>query len=76
MPNGNETKGQRFQRLAEQRVNGILDKLRVLSQLSNRSNYDYTDAQVDAIFKAIQKEINSTKSKFRNGVDDQKRFKL
>ena len=71
-----ETKDQRFQRLAEQRVNGIIDRLRVLGQLSNKSNYDYTDAQVEAIFKAIQKELHATKSKFRNGTNGRKRFTL
>ena len=74
MASNTETKEERFQRLAEQRVNGILDRLRVLSQLSNKSNYDYTDAQVDAIFKALQRELNATKAKFRNGTDGGKRF--
>lgn len=71
-----QTKDQRFRRLAEHRVNVILDKLRVLGQLSNRSNYEYTDAQVDAIFKAIQKELNSTKAKFRENRKAQKCFIL
>ena len=74
MTTSNETKEQRFQRLAEQRVNGIIDKLRVLSQLSNKNNYDYTDVQIEAIFKALQKELNDTRSKFRNGTNGRKRF--
>ena len=76
MQKTNETREERFQRLAEQRVNSILDKLRLLGQLSNKSNYDYTDTQVDIIFKAIQKEFNATKAKFRNGTNGQKRFKF
>ena len=35
-----DSKEERFRRLAEQRVNGILDKLRLLGQLANRRNYD------------------------------------
>ena len=69
-----ETKEQRFKRLTEQRVNAILDKLRVLGQLSNRSNYDYTEEQVDAAFKAIQREINAARAKFRIDGKHQKRF--
>ena len=38
-----QTREERFKRLAEQRVNVILDKLRLLGQLSNRGNYEYTD---------------------------------
>ena len=67
---------QRFKRLAEQRVNAILDKLRLLGQLSNRSNYKYTEAEVEAIFKAIQKDLNATKAKFREGTKGRKRFTL
>ena len=71
-----QTREQRFKRLAEQRVNVILDKLRLLGQLSNRSNYDYTDGQVETIFKAIQKEFNAAKSKFQKGNKGGKRFTL
>ena len=71
-----QPKDERFQRLAEQRVNAILDKFRLLGQLSNKSNYEYTDEQVELIFKALQKELNATKAKFRNGTKDRKRFTL
>ena len=69
-----QTREQRFKRLAEQRVNAVLDKLRLLGQLSNRSNYEYTDAEIEAIFKAIQKDVNATKSKFREGTSGRRRF--
>ena len=72
----NGTRDERFKRLAEQRVNAVLDKLRLLGQLSNRSNYEYTDAQAEAIFKAIQKDINETKAKFREGGKEKERFTL
>ncbi len=76
MLNRSETREQRFRRLAEQRVNVILDKLRLIGQLANKSNYEYTDDQVEAIFKAIQKEVNGTKSRFRNGSAKRRRFTL
>ena len=71
-----EKKDEKFKRLAEQRVNAILDKLRLLGQLSNRSNYGYTEDQVEAAFKAIQVELNVTKLKFRNGSRVRRRFTL
>ena len=76
MQETNETREQRFSRLAEQRVNVILDRIRLLGQLANKSNYEYTDAQVEAIFKAIQKDINAAKSKFREGTKGRKHFTL
>lgn len=71
-----ETKEERFRRLAEQRVNAILDKLRLLGQLSNKSNYGYTEDQVDAAFRAIQQELNATRTKFRSDARARKRFTL
>ena len=71
-----ENKDEKFRRLAEQRVNAILDKLRLLGQLSNKGNYGYTEDQVEAAFKAIQQELKTTKAKFRNGSSARKRFTL
>ena len=71
-----ETRQAKFIRLAEQRVNVILDKIRLLGQLSNRSNYEYTGTQIETIFKAIQKDLNLVKTKFKEGPNGRKRFSL
>ena len=72
----NETRNERFVRLAEGRVNATLDKLRLLGQLANGRNYAYTEEQVNAIFRTIQNELNRTKAKFQIGSSSPKRFKL
>ena len=71
-----ETKEEKFKRLAGLRVNGALDRIRLLGQLSNRGNYDYTDEQVDMIFKALHKALVDTKSKFRESAKNKNRFTL
>ena len=71
-----EAKDARFKRLAEKRVNVLLDRLRLLGQLSDKRNYDYSDEQVDKIFRAIDGEVKTIKAKFRNGPSGRKRFKL
>ena len=71
-----ETKEQKFTRLAESRVNTILERLTILGQLSDKKNYEYTDAQVSKIFRAIESEVKATKSKFRNHSKSRKRFTL
>ena len=76
MSETNGSKQERFKRLAEQRVNSILDKFRLLGQLSNRSNYDYTDAQVNTIFRTLQKDLNATKAKFGESAKEERRFRL
>ena len=71
-----EAKDARFKRLAEKRVNVILDRLRLLGQLSDKRNYDYDDEQIAKIFKAVEGEVKAVKAKFRNGSSERKRFTL
>ena len=71
-----EDREERFKRLAMLRVNGMLDKLKLLGQLSNRRNYIYTEAQVATIFRAINREIKVTMAKFEHVEGAEKKFKL
>ena len=73
----NETKRERFIRLAETRTNKILSMLKLLGNCSSKANYEYTDKDVQKIFAAIERETKAAKAKF-NGVDSQKedRFSL
>lgn len=71
-----ETKRDRFVRLAEARTNKIIDMLRLLGNCANKSNYDYSDADVQKIFLAIDKELKSTKMKFAVGDTEDDKFKL
>lgn len=63
----NETRFDRFKRLATRRTNAALDKLRLLGNLSNKSNYDYSDEDIRKIFSAIETQIREIKSKFTKG---------
>jgi hypothetical protein len=62
----------KFVRLATKRVSNALKALQLIGNLSNRSNYDYTDADVQKIFRALQDELRACRKKFdmaqkRNG---------
>ena len=59
-----ETRQQRFKRIAEIRTNKILDMLKLLGNCSNTGNYEYTEDDVKKIFSAIENELKITKSKF------------
>jgi len=60
----NEAKRQKFLRLAEERTNKILQKIRVLGNCSNRGQYEYTARDVQDIFKAIQNQLAITRERF------------
>lgn len=59
-----ETKREKFIRLAEARTNKIIDMLQLLGNCSNLSTYDYTQQDIDKIFSAIESEVRETKKKF------------
>lgn len=72
-----ETKREKFVRLAEARTNKIIDMLQLLGNCSNSSAYDYTQQDVDKIFVAIETEVREAKKKF-NKIESKKssRFTL
>jgi hypothetical protein len=63
---------EKFVRLANKRVSNALKAIQLIGNLSNRSNYDYTEADIQKIFKALQDQVMASKKKFemaqkRNG---------
>lgn len=54
----------KFVRLANKRVGKALKAIQLVGNLSNKSNYDYTDEDVAKIFKALQDEINAGRKRF------------
>ena len=64
MGNIQETKRDKFVRLAEARTNKIIDMLQLLGNCSNSSAYEYSQQDVDKIFAAIEAEVREAKKKF------------
>ena len=67
----NETKNEKFLRIATPRVNAIIDKLDILSNCSGPS-YEYTDEQVDNMFQAIRYAVESCYKEFQPKVKREK----
>ena len=66
-PPNNETKSEKFRRIATARTNGILDRLRVLGNCSNQIVYEYKDEEVEKIFATVDEQLRLVKAKFRIG---------
>lgn len=71
-----ETKREKFVRIAEQRVNTILDQFRKLGNLSNVRNYDYTEKDIKKIFTILSAELKNTRKKFDSKKIKRGKFKL
>ena len=72
--NNNETPEERFKRVAEARTNAVLDRVRILGNLSNRQMYSYSEEGINKIFRAINNQIKEVRAKFNS--QKQEKFKL
>lgn len=59
-----ETKQQRFKRVAEKRVQNILNGIKSLSQCANQRVYAWDDAQLQRIWDALDHELAECKERF------------
>ena len=72
----NESKRERFVRIAEARTNKILDMMRLLGNCASPANYEYTDEDIKKIFSALERELKNTKNKFLGVDSKEERFTL
>lgn len=58
-------KREKFVKLAEKRTVNAIKAIRVIGKLGNRSAYDYSDADVTKIVKALNDEIEALKNRMK-----------
>lgn len=67
----------KFVDLAEKRVNRTLKDIRLIANLSNKSNYKYGQEDVAKIYRALKTALDEMKTKFEsNGHSGPGDFKL
>lgn len=59
-----ETKAEKFIRLGEYRINKAIDAIGRLESLANKSAYEYTPEQVEAMFAVLESKVAEIKAKF------------
>lgn len=70
-------KRSKFVMLAEKRVTRLLRDVRLIGNLGNKSNYEYTDDDVRKIFAAIDNEVRSARKRFDGrGEPEERAFRL
>lgn len=67
----NETKNEKFVRIASPRVNAVIDKLDILSNCAS-INYEYTEEQVENMFQAIRDAVDDCYAQFQPKVKTEK----
>jgi hypothetical protein len=71
-----EKKKKNFKRIAESRVEKILDMLDLLGNLSNTSFYEFEDKDIEFIFQTLTDTVEKNKNRFKNNKKIKRRFKL
>ncbi len=56
---------ERFISLANRRVTAAIHQIRLVGNLSNRKNYEYSPDDAAKIVRALQRELDELKSKFK-----------
>lgn len=68
---------EKFKRLAERRVTKVLRQIKLVGNLSNRSNYFYSDEDARKIYRAIKSGLDDMKARFDSrGTSTDEQFKL
>ena len=68
---------EKFVELAEKRVSRALKDIHLIGNLSNRSNYSYSEEDAKKIYSALKKALDEMKARFDSKGSDQKDiFKL
>lgn len=57
-------KRQRFEKVAGNRVQKILDTFQLLKNCSNRNNYDYSEKDVEQMFTELTKALKESRAAF------------
>ena len=70
-----ETKREKFVRIAEARTNKIINMILLLGNCSNQSLYEYSQKDVNKIFNTIQTELDEAKKRYSK-QDSQKGSKF
>lgn len=63
------SKRQRFEKVAGNRVQKVIDFLNLLQNCSNRNNYEYSESDVEHMFTEINKALRETRAKYQTELN-------
>lgn len=69
-------KAELFIKLAQARARKATKTIQLIGNLSNKSNYEYTNEQVKKVFEYIQMELDKARRRFELATENKKPFSL
>jgi hypothetical protein len=64
-----KSKRERFEQVAGNRVQMVLERIENLSRCANKRNYEYSKPDIDRMFRAISEATKLAKIKFEAELD-------
>ena len=55
----------KFRDIGARRTEDLIHRIKLLSNLSNKSNYYYTDDEINKMFRSIREELRKAESSFK-----------
>ena len=72
-----ESGRKKFVELSEKRVTRALKDIKLIGNLSNKSNYSYTEEDASKIYRALKNALDQMKARFDSkNVNQNEEFKL
>ena len=59
---------EKFKEIGEKRVTKAVEAIRLVGNLANKSNYDYTEEDVKQLTRALQDALQNIKAKFSDST--------
>ena len=67
------TRRERFEKVASNRVQKIIDYLDLLGNCANKNNYEYSEKDVELMFKEINRALKETRILFDKELNKTKK---
>lgn len=67
---GSDNKHEKFERLAQKRVSEVMNRIRLIGNLSDKRNYSYSESHVKEMFDALEGELRAAKQRYKSGANE------
>ena len=67
MVKSDQERHSKFRDIGARRTEDLIHRIKLLSNLSNKSNYYYTDDEINKMFRSIREELRKAESSFKRG---------
>jgi len=71
-----ETKRDKFVRIAEARTNKAAEMIRLLGNCAKKNTYEYSEDDIKKIFSYLDRELKNARNKFSGLESDEGKFTL